>query len=122
MQPQTWTTDDYTNERYSMFQLPEQTDEYKTANKDFSKSIYRFLEISSIKRIQHPFAFCRFRLRKQHLEDAEHAVQERREFHRLTEDVNLNRILEFNCYKRIDYCFDTNYSKYFINNGSSKYC
>ncbi|KAF5277819.1 hypothetical protein FQA39_LY18433 [Lamprigera yunnana] len=117
MQPQTWTTDDYTNKRYSMFQLPDYTDEYRTVYTDFSGSAHRHLTILNIKRIQHPFAFCRFCLRKQHLEDAGHAVQERREFYRLSKDINLNRILEHNCDKRIDGCFQSAYNNY----GSSKY-
>ncbi|KAK4885957.1 hypothetical protein RN001_002228 [Aquatica leii] len=99
LKPPTWTNENYTNQRYVKVPLPMDSQEYREILLDF-KSKYSF-DVVRISRIQHPFAFCRFKLRQTHLFLNRGTLpKEKRHYVSLHSNGNLHNFLKNNCDSR----------------------
>ncbi|KAK4885959.1 hypothetical protein RN001_002230 [Aquatica leii] len=114
LKPITWTDECYTGQSYVKVPLIEGSEEYKEILVDF-KSRYS-LQVVSISRIQHPFAFCRFKLRQWEIFRKKGTLpQEKRHYIRLGDDGNLDKLLRNNCDSRCDaLSYFNNNSKFVI--------
>lgn len=67
--PSTWTGTTYTSTNYATVQVEEYSDEYADIVSDLRAANSSYSEgINKIERVQHPFAYGRFVLRKEQLE------------------------------------------------------
>ncbi|KAF5274782.1 hypothetical protein FQR65_LT00365 [Abscondita terminalis] len=106
LKPPNWTEESYVNRRFVKVQLTPDSDEYQEILSEF-KAIYDELRVISIIRIQHPFAFCRFKLRQRHIYHSTGSMPgELRKFFRLnTVYSKVDQIIEYNCDPRRDSSF-----------------
>lgn len=66
--PHTWDDRHYTNVRYARVTLSKESIEFKEIETEFLQEFGGNQTVLEIERIQHPFAYGRYQIRKQHLQ------------------------------------------------------
>ncbi|KAF5274785.1 hypothetical protein FQR65_LT00368 [Abscondita terminalis] len=116
LKPPNWTNITYLDGNFVKVPLTNNCEEYKQIYSEFNTTCK--LEVVSITRIQHPFAFCRFKLRQKQLYHRTGMMpKEIRKFYRLRKDNMVDEILEYNCDQRRDCVFEG----HFTNSSGGKY-
>lgn len=116
--PPEWDDMNYQNCRYVRITLQTDSAEYNEIAAEFVQK-FGDREIIQIERVQHSFAFARYKLRKEHLTKTNgYEPSEERRFFPITDASKIDNILEFNCdERRGGYTSHTHISLYNENSG-----
>lgn len=65
--PDTWDEYSYDNVRFARIPLEANSWEFRVVEEEFLQTCGRNYTVTEIDRVQHPFAYGRFKMRKEHL-------------------------------------------------------
>lgn len=68
LKPEDWSYNDYSSSRFSLFNL--NRTEYTKVKTDFQNK-FTYLNVTNLQRVQHPYAYAKYLVRKEHLRTQE---------------------------------------------------
>ncbi|KAF2880894.1 hypothetical protein ILUMI_25270 [Ignelater luminosus] len=117
--PDTWDERDYDDVRFVRIPLQKRSGEFREIEAEFLGKFGSDKAVLGIERIQHPFAYGRYQIRKRHLQKLNGRIpSEKRVFYAIYDSNKIDQILEFNCDERRGGCM---YNKYGYSSLSSEY-